>query len=51
MTSRKVGEHVEVEAEEVRAGQTGVGLRYVLGIGIVLVVVAFIVMGGAWFGR
>jgi hypothetical protein len=37
MTAKKVGEHVEVEEEEARAGQTGLGMRYVLGFGVVLV--------------
>jgi hypothetical protein len=50
MTARKVGEHVEVNKEEARAGQTGVGVRYVLGFGIVLVVIAFAAMGFGWFG-
>lgn len=48
MTARKVGDHVEVEEEEVRAGQTGVGLRYVLIAGVVLVIIGFgiVAMGG-----
>ena len=41
MTAHKVGDHVEVDQEEARAGQTGVGLRYVLIIGTALVVVGF----------
>ena len=41
MTARNVGDHVEVEAEEVRAGQTGTGMRYVLAAGVALVVVGF----------
>ncbi len=41
MTARKVGDHVEVDQEEARSGQTGVGLRYVLVIGTVLVIVGF----------
>jgi len=41
MTARKVGDHVEVEQEEARAGQSGVGLRYVLAAGVILVVVGF----------
>lgn len=41
MTAHQVGDHVEVEAEEVRAGQTGTGLRYVLAAGVALVVVGF----------
>ena len=50
MTARKVGEHVEVDQEEARAGQTGVHVRYILAIGIVLVVIGFVLLGGAWFG-
>jgi hypothetical protein len=41
MTARKVGDHVEVEQEEARAGQTGTGMRYVLIIGTALAVVGF----------
>ena len=36
MTARKVGEHVEVDQEEARAGQTGNHVRYILAIGTVL---------------
>ena len=50
MTARKVGDHVEVEKEEARAGQTGLGLRYVLAVGVVLVVVGFAVAAANWFG-
>ena len=42
---------VEIEVEDVRAGQTGLGMRYVLAIGIVLVVLGFVFLGGAWFGQ
>jgi hypothetical protein len=41
MTAHQVGDHIEVEAEEVRAGQTGTGMRYVLAAGVVLVVIGF----------
>ena len=41
MTAHKVGDHIEVEAEEVRAGQTGTGMRYVLAAAVALVVVGF----------
>ena len=41
MTAQKVGNHVEVEEEEVRAGQTGLGMRYVLAAGVALVVIGF----------
>lgn len=50
MTARKVGNHVEVEEEEVRAGQSGVGLRYVLIAGVVLVIVGFGAVAMGWFG-
>lgn len=41
MTAHKVDDHFEVEEEEARAGQTGVGLRYVLVFGVILVVIGF----------
>ena len=41
MTARKVGDHVEVDKEEARAGQTGTGLRFVLMISTVLVLIGF----------
>lgn len=41
MTARKVGDHVEVEAEEARAGQTGTHLRYILMGSLLLVIVGF----------
>lgn len=41
MTTHHVGDHVEIEEEEVRAGQTGLGMRYVLAAGVILVVVGF----------
>lgn len=50
MTAKKVGEHVEVEEEEARAGQTGVGMRYVLGFGVVLVIIGFAAVALGWFG-
>ena len=43
MTARKVGDHVEVEEEEARAGQTGLGMRYVLIAGTALVIIGFAV--------
>jgi len=30
MTARQVGDHVEIDEEDVRSGQTGVHLRYIL---------------------
>ncbi|MGE0740859.1 MAG: hypothetical protein AB7O98_05905 [Hyphomonadaceae bacterium] len=50
MTVRKVGEHVEVQEDEARAGETGHHVRYILGAGVVLVVIAFLALGGFWFG-
>lgn len=41
MTARKVGEHVEVDQEEARAGQTGTGVRFVLMISTILVLIGF----------
>lgn len=41
MTAKHVGEHVEIEAEEVRAGQTGVHLRYILIFSTLLVTAGF----------
>lgn len=41
MTARKVDDHVEIEQEEARAGQTGVHLRYILIASVVLVLVGF----------
>ena len=50
MTAHKVGDHVEVTKEDVRAGQPGNHVRYILAIGVGLVVIGFIVLGGMWFG-
>ncbi len=41
MTARKVGDHVEMDEEDARSGQTGLGLRYVLAISVLLVLVGF----------
>lgn len=41
MTARKVGDHVEVDQEEARAGQTGTGVRFVLMISTALVLLGF----------
>jgi hypothetical protein len=41
MTAHKVGEHVEINEEDVRSGQTGVHLRYILLVSTLLVVAAF----------
>jgi uncharacterized membrane protein len=50
MTARKVGEHVEVEEEEARAGQTGLHVRYILIFGVALVVIGFAAVAMGWFG-
>ena len=41
MTARKVGDHVEIDEEEARAGQTGVHLRYILIASVLLVLAGF----------
>jgi len=41
MTAQKVGDHVEINEEEARSGQTGVHLRYILIVSILLVIAAF----------
>jgi hypothetical protein len=41
MTAHKVGEHVELDKDEARAGQSGTGVRIVLIISTVLVLVGF----------
>lgn len=46
MTARKVRDHVEVEEEEVRAGQTGTGVSTMLVASVILVVVGLAVV--AW---
>lgn len=48
--SRKVGEHVEIEQEEARAGQTGNHVRYILVFGVLLVVIGFAGVAMGWFG-
>ncbi|MCX7357526.1 MAG: hypothetical protein NT015_05205 [Alphaproteobacteria bacterium] len=50
MTAHHVGDHVEVEAEDVRAGQTGTGMRYVLAAGVILVVIGFAFASGILLG-
>lgn len=50
MTTRKVGEHVEISQDEARAGETGHHVRYILAAGIVLVVLGFGAMAFGWFG-
>jgi hypothetical protein len=50
MTARKVGDHVETNAEEARAGETGHHVRYILAAGVALVVIGFGVLALGWFG-
>lgn len=49
MTARKVGDHVEIDKEDARAGRTGMHVRQIMTISIALVVVAFLVLGAFWF--
>jgi hypothetical protein len=48
--SRKVGEHVEMNQEEARAGETGHHVRYILACGVLLVVLGFGAVALGWFG-
>lgn len=41
MTAHQVKDHVEIEPQDARAGQTGLGMRYVLAAGVILVIVGF----------
>ncbi|GAM99626.1 hypothetical protein U91I_03280 [alpha proteobacterium U9-1i] len=50
MTTRKVGDHVEIDKEDARAGQTGAHVRYILATSIVLVVAGFAAVALGWFG-
>ena len=50
MTARKVGDHVEVEAEEARAGQTGMHVRIIMAVSILLVLVGFGVVASLLLG-
>ncbi|MBX3428735.1 MAG: hypothetical protein KF779_04030 [Hyphomonadaceae bacterium] len=50
MASHHAGDHVEVAEEEVRAGQTGTGVRYVLLAGVILVVIGFAFAAGVLLG-
>jgi hypothetical protein len=49
MTARKVGDHVEVNQEEARAGQTGKHVRQIMVISLALVVAGFAALGLVWF--
>lgn len=50
MTARKVGNHVEANQDEARAGETGHHVRYILAAGVALVVVGFAAVALGWFG-
>ncbi|MGQ0533471.1 MAG: hypothetical protein ACT4OF_12385 [Caulobacteraceae bacterium] len=50
MSARKVGEHVEVEEDEARAGETGHHVRYILAFGVLLVVIGFGAVALGWLG-
>jgi hypothetical protein len=50
MTARKVGDHVEANADEARAGETGHHVRYILAAGVALVVIGFAAVALGWFG-
>jgi hypothetical protein len=39
MTARRVGDHVELDEEEARSGQTGLHVRYILVFSTLLVLV------------
>lgn len=47
---RKVGAHVELKADEARAGETGHHVRYILAFGVALVVLGFAAVALGWFG-
>ena len=48
--SRKVGDHIEIDQEEARAGQTGNHVRDILAAGVALVVIGFAAVALGWFG-
>ncbi len=50
MTARKVGDHVELDQEDARAGQTGMHVRYIMAASIVLVIIGFAALALGWFG-
>lgn len=50
MTARKVGDHVEIEEDEARAGSTGTGLRYMLIGGVILAIVGFALAASVLLG-
>jgi hypothetical protein len=50
MSTRKVGDHVEIDKEDARAGQTGTHVRYILVTSVALVVIGFAAVAFGWFG-
>lgn len=50
MAGRKIGDHVEIEQEDARAGETSGHLRWMLVAGVVLVIVGFAAVAMGWFG-
>ncbi len=51
MTARKVGDHVEIDQQDARAGQTGNHVRIIMGVSIALVLIGFLALAAGWFGR
>ncbi len=49
MTARKVGDHVEANHEEARAGETGHHVRYILIAGLLAVIIGFILVAAGSF--
>ncbi len=47
---RKAEDHVELTEEEARSGETGHHVRYILGIGVLLVVLGIGAVAMGWFG-
>ncbi len=47
--SRKVGDHVEMNQDEARSGETGHHVRYILAFGVLLVLIGFAAVALGWF--
>ncbi|MBX9746905.1 MAG: hypothetical protein K2X34_08390 [Hyphomonadaceae bacterium] len=50
MSPRKVGDHVELERDDARAGETGHHVRYMLAFGLILAVLGFGAVAIGWLG-
>lgn len=50
MAARKVGDHVEIDKEDARAGRTGMHVRQIMTYSIALVVIGFGLAAFFWFG-